>query len=296
MKNALSYYYGLEVTNIHQKDKTFYFKYNNNEYIMTKCENENIEIVYNLSNLLIEMGIYSHQILLNNNKEIITKIDGDNYILMKIYVEKKPINLNDVISFNNINYIDEKKLRIADWYTLWTEKIDYFEYQISQIGKKYPYIRKSFSYYIGLAENAIQLVKSVPSDNLYYGLCHRRISCKDNFQNLYNPLEFIIDVRFRDICEYFKSCFFNKKEIENEIMLFLYYNDLSYEECCYFFARMLFPTYYFDIYEKIINNEIDETKLNNITSLAISYEALLKNIYSHLKKKVNLPNLEWLTH
>lgn len=295
MKNALSYYYGLDVNNIHQKDKTFYFKYENFEYILIKTDNINIEIIYEMATKLNQIGILCHQIILNNNKQVATKINDEDYVLMKTFTTKEKINLNDIINFNNINYVEDKKLTIVDWYTLWTEKIDYFEYQISQIGKKYPIIRKSFSYYIGLSENAITLVKNTPTDKLYYGLNHKRISYKDNIQSLYNPLNFIIDIRFRDVCEYFKSSFFNKVNIENEIMLYFYYNDLNYNESCYFFARMLFPTYYFDIYEKIINNEIDEIKLNDIISLAKDYEVLLKKIYLYLKNKVNLPNFEWLT-
>lgn len=295
MKNALSYYYGLDVDNIHQKDKTFYFKYENFEYILIKIDNINIEIIYEMATKLNQIGILCHQIILNNNKQVATKINDEDYVLMKTFTTKEKINLNDIINFNNINYVEDKKLTFVDWYTLWTEKIDYFEYQISQIGKKYPIIRKSFSYYIGLSENAITLVKNTPTDKLYYGLNHKRISYKDNMQSLYNPLNFIIDIRFRDVCEYFKSSFFNKVNIENEIMLYFYYNDLNYNESCYFFARMLFPTYYFDIYEKIINNEIDEIKLNDIISLAKDYEVLLKKIYLYLKNKVNLPNFEWLT-
>ena len=41
---------------------------------------------------------------------------------------------------------------------MWIRKIDYFEYQISQFGKKYPIIRESFNYYVGLAENGISLL------------------------------------------------------------------------------------------------------------------------------------------
>lgn len=293
MKNALNYYYGLEVVNIHQKDKKFYFKHDNHEYIFTQCDLDNIDKIYEISNKLNQMGIYCHQIILNNANQIITKVNNENYVLMKIYVQKTKINLNDIINFNNINFNDQS-LKIADWYDLWTEKIDYFEYQISQMGKKYPLIRKSFSYYIGLAENAISLVRSVSKDNLYYSLGHRRINFKDSLHELYNPSNFIVDLRIRDICEYFKSSFFNRIDIENDIIAYLTYNNLNYNESCYFMARMLFPTYYFDTYEKIINNDIDEIKINNITSLVNEYEMLLKTIYSYLRRKVNLPALEWL--
>lgn len=294
MKNTLSYYYGIDVNSIHQKNKKFYFKFEDYEYCFVPCDKENIEYIYNLSNQLIQSGIYCHQIIKNNNQSIITKVNNDDYVLMKIFVETKDIDINDIINFNNLKYVDNNELVYPDWYELWTEKIDYFEYQISQIGKRLPIIRKSFSYYIGLAENAISLIKSIPNKNLNYSLNHKRMCFKDNLKELYNPLNFIIDIRFRDVCEYFKSCFFEKIDIKETIELYLYYNNLTYEEWCYFFARMLFPTYYFDLYEKIINNEIDEIKINNITILADEYEILLKRIYVILKNKINLPNFEWL--
>lgn len=292
MKNTLNYYYGLDVYNIHQKDKTFYFKYDNYEYIFTCCSIENIDMIYELSVKLNNLGIGCHQIILNKENMFFTKINDENYILMRIFTLKYKITINDIINFNNINC--DVSIKLLDWYTLWTNKIDYLEYQISQVGKKFPLIRKSFSYYVGLAENAVSLLNNVSKDNLYYSLGHKRITAKDTIQDLYNPLNFVYDLRIRDVCEYFKSCFFSKIDIENEIIIYLSYSNLTENESCYFFARMLFPTYYFDMYEQILNNEIDEQELNNILILIDEYERLLKNIYFYLKKRANLPHLEWL--
>ena len=57
---------------------------------------------------------------------------------------------------------------------------------------------------------------------------------------------------------------------------------------------MLFPTYYFDLYEKVINNEIDESEIKKIIVKADSYEKILKQIYYHFKN--NQLNIEWLEH
>lgn len=294
MKNALKYYYSLDVLNIHQKDTTFYFKYNSYEYVFTKCDLVDIDKIYKLSNNLNQNGVPSHEIILNNNNNILTNINNENYILMKMYVEKNQIEINDIINFNNIGYFDIKNLKMDNWYNLWTNKVDWFEYQISQNGKKYPLIRKSFSYYIGLSETAISLLKSVTNNNLYYSLNHRRINYKDNLQDLYNPLNFVIDLRIRDICEYFKNKFFYGEKIETEIFNYLESNNLDYNESIYFFARMLFPTYYFDIYEKIVNDSLDEININNILILENDYEIFIKKLYFYLKNKVNLPSIEWL--
>lgn len=294
MKNVLNYYYGLVISTIHQKDKTFYFKHDGYEYIFTRYEDANeINDIYNLSTALLNNGINCHQLILNNFKQILTKVNDENYILLKIFVQKRKINIHDVINFNNLT-VGSENTKLNNWYDLWTNKIDYFEYQISQIGKKYPLIRESFSYYIGLSENAITLVKNVQKDKLYYSLNHRRIYSSDTTYDLYNPLNFIIDSRIRDICEYFKSCFFNDENIEEEIQTYLFYNKLNYDEGCYFMARMLFPTYYFDLYEKIINNEIDETNIKLIISKSLEYENLLRKIHYYLKLNANIPDIEWL--
>jgi len=293
MKNTLNYYYGIDVLNIHQKDKKFYFKYNNKEYIFIECDIPNIDKIYNLAIKLNQLGIPCHRIIENKSNQIITNVNNTNYILMETYITKEKIKLNDIITFNNIS-INDETLKIDSWYNLWTAKVDYFEYQISQIGKKYPLIRKSFSYYIGLSENAISLVKTIVEKNTY-ALCHRRINYLDTTQELYNPLNFIIDLRVRDVCEYFKNSFFNGNAIENELFNFLNLNNFDYNESCLFLSRMLFPTYYFDLYEKINNNEIDENSINNITKLSLEYETLIKKLYFYLKNKVNIPTIEWLT-
>lgn len=288
MKNALNYYYNLNIENIHQKNKNYYFKVNNLQYMLLECVNEEINDIYSL-NVYLTKNYPFYKIILNKENKVITIINEINYILLEINNNIKDLNLNEIIKINNISIVNFNKLRRDNWYTLWTNKIDYFEYQINQIGKKYPIIRESFNYYIGLAETAISLIKSINNEGLYLSLSHKRIN---NAFDLYNPLNLIIDVRIRDICEYFKFCFFENKNIFKELELFLNYNKLNYNESVYFLARMLFPTYYFDLYEKIIANGVKEEELKKIISKADKYEKMLKYIYLNFKN--NNLYIEWL--
>ena len=292
MKNTIKYYYNLNINNIQKKDKNYYFNINNNNYLLLKCDNiEELDDIYKLDSYLIQI-LPVHKIILNINNEIITKINDNNYLLLQLYIDNK-VDLNKIIELNNINIPDYfSKLRRDNWSLLWTNKIDYLEYQLSQIGRKYPIIRDSFNYYIGLAENAIILVNNTDKRNIVLGLSHRRIS--SNFFDLYNPLNIVIDIRIRDVCEYFKYCFFDNIDISRELELFLNYNNLDINEGKLFLARMLFPTYYFDLYEKVINNEIDESEIKKIIVKADSYEKILKQIYYHFKN--NQLNIEWLEH
>ena len=67
---------------------------------------------------------------------------------------------------------------------------------------------------------------------------------------------------------------------DNEIILFL--------------ARLLYPSYYFDMYDKIIQEKIREEKINYYVKKNISYEIFLKQIYNYLKQIYKLPQIEWL--
>ncbi len=291
MKNTINYYYNLNINTIHQKEKNYYFKVDNKNYLLLKCSNiEELDDIYRL-NMYFSQILPFHRIVLNVNNEVITKINDSNYLLLELFSNNNKINLNNIIELSNIRIpFSVDKLKRNDWYNLWIKKVDYFEYQLSQIGKKYPLIRESFNYYVGLAENAIILVNNIDFNNIPLGLSHRRIT--NMSFNLYNPLNIVIDARIRDVCEYFKFCFFNNIDISMELELFLSYNSFNIDEAKLFLARMFFPTYYFDLYEKIIDNEIDESEIKKVIIKADNYEKILKQVYYHFKN--NQINIEWL--
>lgn len=291
LKNTINYYYNLNINTIHQKEKNYYFKADNKNYLLLKCSNiEELDDIYRL-NMYLSQILPVHRIVLNVNNEVITKINDSNYLLLELFSNNNKINLNNIIELSNIRIpFSVDKLKRNDWYNLWIKKVDYFEYQLSQIGKKYPLIRESFNYYVGLAENAIILVNNIDFNNIPLGLSHRRIT--NMSFNLYNPLNIVIDARIRDVCEYFKFCFFNNIDISMELELFLSYNSFNIDEAKLFLARMFFPTYYFDLYEKIIDNEIDESEIKKVIIKADNYEKILKQVYYHFKN--NQINIEWL--
>ena len=62
-----------------------------------------------------------------------------------------------------------------------------------------------------------------------------------------------------------------------------------------YFARLLYPSYYFDAFESSLTSKNDQ-EIKKISSKANSYEIILKNLYSELKKYINIPNIEWLNN
>ena len=59
-------------------------------------------------------------------------------------------------------------------------------------------------------------------------------------------------------------------------------------------GRMLFPSNYFDYYEKIVNDTIAENKIIEIIEKSEDYEYFLKVIYLKMKKKYQIQRIDWL--
>lgn len=303
MKNAINYYYNLYPDNIHQANKQFRFMVNNEKYFLLPFQRnpEDINYLYDVCLQLLQRNIYCHQIVMNIDKKLITIINNNPYVLLKVYVDNHQIvTINDIILFSNnaVNLNFNNILKRDNWYQLWTQKIDYFEYQVSQFGKSFPLIRESFSYFVGLAETGILLLKNIPNENNTLTIAHKRIKNNYTLFELYNPLNFIVDLKIRDASEFFKERFFKientEKKIFEEIRQYLTYSNLTVNETIMFFIRMFFPSFYFDLYEDIITEGLNENELLRIIDRINEYEELLKELYLYLKQYINIPDIEWL--
>lgn len=300
MKNAINYYYNLFPNNIHQSDdKKVYFNINNDNYylLLYKDEYGDVNYLYELSMRLLQNNIFCHQFIPNINNQLVTNVNDHNYILFKVYVEEeRQITIDDLIQFFNFTQYIKLDNQPKNYFDLWSQKIDYYEYQITQFGKQFPIIRESFNYYVGLAENALLFYKMIYNDKYKdMVICHRRIKSDDTIFELYNPFNFIVDFKIRSYVEFFKNEFFyDERDIKEDIYVYLNTILNNSYEVMLFFSRLLFPTYYFDLYELIINNYEDEKKILTIINKVNDYEYLLQEIYLYLTSYVNMPSIEWL--
>lgn len=302
MKNTINYYYNISINDFIKTDIDYYFFINNEEYHLVKYNRpiEDIDALFKLNNQMLNRKILVHQIILNKDKSAITIVNNIPYVLLKLCNYK-----NNQIYLNDINYIQhmtyniefDKSLLRCDWVKLWCEKIDYYEYQINQLGKEYPILCDSLSYFIGLGENAISyIVNNIKDDKKFLVVSHKRIRVNNGSFEFYNPLNFIIDNRVRDVSEYIKNTFFNNKFNSNELRTYLNYNNFNKDDYIYLFARLLFPTYYFDIYDEVINTKSDENMIIPILDKINDYEKFLVSMYRYIvyEKKVQIEPIEWL--
>lgn len=293
IKSLIEYYYNIKVNNLYKKRRQYRFYYLNYEYLFLPLNRYDVEIIE--VNHLINGNSAYDQIILNIENSIITHVQNYSYILIK--KTSKKVDIEDIIKKPSYLLATKKIYKNIDrsnWLFLWSEKIDYIEYQLMHLDKEYPLLRNSMNYFIGMAENAISYVY-----NTYHSLqprhdsiviSHKRI--KDIEFN--NPLNLIIDYRGRDIAEYLKYIFFNNDYDYIKIKNLLGQLNLDQFSCQLIYGRLLFPTYYFDKYDEIISNNLAEEEILSILKRIEEYEDYIINIYMIINQFFEIDRVDWL--
>ena len=294
MKNIIEYYYNLQLVELQEKQNNYTFKVKNNNYILKEYNNnlDNINDIYTL-NKYINNYYPIDKIILNKYNVPLTKVNNTYYILIKTN-ERKELKLSIISNLSNIKLPEIKSLERNNWEILWSNMIDYYESQIGQNEKKYPLIRESFDYFIGLGENAISYLVNTKKEVQKEINDNKVLSHNNLYNSLYDPLNIIIDHKSRDVAEYIKISFFNNnKNIFKELDEYFFYNRYSLYGIRVLYARIIYPSFYFKLYDEILREKKEEKELNKIISRINEYEIYLKDIYLYLSKYYNIPSIEW---
>ena len=145
-----------------------------------------------------------------------------------------------------------------------------------------------------MTESAIMLVDTVSNKMFDNYVEHNRINKNISTIYFYNPLNMIIDVKVRDIAEYFKEQFFYVENPIINVKNYIDYMKLTNDEAILFISRLLYPSYYFDIYDEIVQDKISDNKISIITNKVNDYEEFLSEVYDYIKLKYKIPEIEWL--
>ncbi len=306
MKDILKYDYNIYNLDIIENERYCLFIKNNKKYYLIpylRSDEELKDIVLITDELAQKNMAYGH--IIRNNKGLLYSLkDNHKYVLLEMGLnDSNELNVIDMLKISNNLVIKNNKsvLVRSNWGELWSKKVDYFEYQIRELGKDKKIVINSFSYYIGLAENAIayyiHTIKTLnPTLLEHLSLQRRRIIYPNTYLNYFNPLNYVIDYEVRDIASYLKAAFFSLsyEELMVEVEAFLKNKKLSAFGYQLFYARLLYPSYYFDIYERIIEEELDEQELIPIISKIDDYEKFLKDVYHKICNYVLIEPIEWL--
>lgn len=294
MEEIVKNYYNLEGIFTKISEDLYLIYSNDTYYYFMKCL-RNEEELNDIGKICLELkniGVRLDEIILNGEKRVVT----NNFVLVKInFFLDSDTSLKEMLRYNEKLVVS--KGVVNNWASLWEQKIDYLEYQIGELGQDKVELITSFSYYIGLAECALLVLKNVErkyNKDTKLVLSRIRINYPNYDKDYFNPLNFIIDNRMRDIAEYMKSMFFQKEDVWTSIYE-IFKKPYTVYEYNIFYARMLFPTYYFDLFEDIILDNRNGKEIFTITNLLDDYQDFLSDLYFYLSKFAPLERVPWIT-
>jgi spore coat protein YutH len=211
--------------------------------------------------------------------------------------------------------------RIGQWKTLWEKRIEQMEKAYQEVLQNHPgdeferMFIDSCSYYIGLAENAVQyLVDTEMDDNPVYTdagtVCHERFldGVWGSEVSIHNPFDWVFDHCGRDIAEHVRERYFKRQNTHQpEILQFLReyqsVTPLSSFSWRLVYARLLFPLHYFEVIENYYLSESEGQhfrlgeQLQNHLNTTRHYERFLGEFYQMAEvpvKKYSIPGVAWL--
>ena len=297
MKETINYYYNVYPEKVYEINNGCYFYFNTYKYYFITYDRDKSEIDFlvKITNDLYNRNILVDTFIVSKNKTYYVVVGEKIYVLLRVNsIENDIYNLSDIRYFNNLLITETKISLNSDWGILWKNKVDKFESEVSEFNMDYPLIEESFDYYIGLTENAISYFENafLSSENVNVCLCHKRLPKNVYSGFINNPLTFAFDYEVRDVAEYIKVKFFEDYLDFNEVEDIL--SKFNRKSLMFLFSRLLYPSYYFDLVKKIIEEDEEEVKLLNYINRVNEYEDLLLDIYNVMNKKYNMPPVEWL--
>ncbi|MBQ3142842.1 MAG: hypothetical protein IJB82_05005 [Bacilli bacterium] len=303
MKNAINYFYNLFPDKIYKEKNHLYFFVDDTKICIYKYIRNILEIneLVKISNELFKNNIPISTFIVNKENNFYFTFEEENYVLLKINnYQLGNVDIYDIDSFNNLLISkNNDSLNNLSYNFLWSQTIDNIEERLKDFNKEYLLLQDYINYYIGLGENAIIYYNNImlenPNTKIDYRLSHRRISPKMNIEEFYNPINFIFDIEIRDLSLFVQNQVLNNEFDFDEFEKFL--NSKNYNRFLIeiFYARLLYPVYYFDKVLLVINDLAEEKVLDYYHNKAESYEIFLFEMYNLLNSKYNIPSVEWIT-
>ena len=290
MKNVIYTFYNISLDEINKDGNNYYFYHDNHLYLFYLVENNEL-IIEKIYRYFIENNIEMYRIILNKENKFFTSVDNKKYSLLKM-----DGILKYEIRFDEFKYYPVND-NPQDWGMLWSNRLDYYSIQLRELGFKYQTFLNSYGFFEGLAENAIlyyNLSLDKFNEDKIVGIVHNRMRYPCYSYEYNNPLDCVIDYSIRDISEYLKSYSMSEDfDIENVIILLsrLNVNKLMFN---LLYSRLLYPTFYFDIFDKIILDNGEDKEVVSVIEKVNNYVFMLREVYKNFVNKYELLNVEWL--
>lgn len=291
MKEIISYLYQIDILDeINYKNEVIY-KTINSSYLFRIIDDENK--VRNMYKYVFNLSGYTYKFKRNIYNDIISIYQDTKFILLDIgnnYLEI--VDFEDMLSFyNSSSILFSNNIKYKNiWDILWENKIDYLTLHFNnnyELNKSYNLL---FYYYIHVGESALEYILKLKRKYTETGkisFVHRRIYSSNIKLYFYNPLNYIVDLEIRDIAEYIKVVYYKNEDYLNELNYYLKTHVLSPYEASLLYARIIYPSIFFDDYEA---GTIDIDKYINFDN----FEQFIKKVYEVISSYTLIDKIDLL--
>ncbi len=301
MKETIKFYYNIYPDTLYEILNGYYFFVGDIKYYFVLFDRDikEIEFLVKISNDLYNKNILVDTFIQNKDGKFYVILEDKVYVMLRVNsIESDLLNIKDIVYFNNLLISDNVKSIDSNWAILWGKRVDEFESMVSELNTELPIVQESFDYFVGLAENAIvyfnEAVMSTSLANTKINLNHKRIPEMLYSGYINNPLTFTFDYDVRDVSEYIKLKFFKSSIDYDEIEDLILSGHYSKGSLMILFARLMYPSYYFDTLKSVILEEVSESELLIYINKVNMYEDFLLDIYNLISKKEEILPVEWL--
>lgn len=292
MKNFLFNNYNIKIDKIYFDGVNKYCYVGNEKlYIIeSNYDKKQLDDLFELTNRMYNSGIMVNTFILNNSGKPYTERDKINIIILKSNNIINDININDFNKYQDIS----NNLKLYNILDEWKDEVDVIEKEMIEYNKEYPLIQNSLDYFIGMAENSIELIYEIKNDinRLSNTIGHKVTYELYNKCILEDPFTFIRVNRMYDISNYVKYKFYKNEldydEIDN------YINNINEAEIIYLFSCLLYPNTYFDLVKEILLEKEEENKINIYIKRIKDYERLLEYFKDKYKSVKVIDLINWI--
>ncbi|MGL4818677.1 MAG: spore coat putative kinase YutH [Bacilli bacterium] len=323
-------WYGIEADEVKKVGR--YRRFEDRNYVYTIVDLGGIEEEELLEYILVsqyygEIGDFTvGQFVKNRHNLYISNWREEDVVLLQSHPFKRNAHVdtpNELATFHRAGFHIPNQLeaisRLGDWTDLWSNRLASAESQWEKLTFLHPTTRfervfvQSFPYYLGLAENALQMIVDTEIDELpgpfdAGTVCHERFTMRtwsDNW-HLKMPTEWVIDHPVRDVSEWLRHSMLIPERSEQDSFAFLssYHTVLPFSAFGWrlLYARLLFPLHYLEIverYRSVKTNDKREAladELQNIITQTPNYERHLERLFQYTRKTrgIHVRGLDWL--
>ena len=288
MKNFILLNYNIKIDNIYYKNNEKYFFINEDKIYIMECKDDNsyLEKIFRITNDLYYQGIKVNTFIVNNKNKFITNKDDKKIILIKE-------NSMSEISLNYIKKFQNKNISLEDYDVLdeWIKEVDMLEKEITEYNKEYPLIKDYLDFFIGLAENAIELLTNYKNIIKLNNNSIGHIINYKYFLNLNDPFSFIKTNEMYDVSNYIKYMIITNRVDYNNIDNVIKNNN-EYQNA-FLFSCLLYPTIFFEYIKNILLNNIKEDSLNIVINRINRYLNILSYCQNNIKNVKDIEIINW---